>query len=256
MVSIFTVAAFRPNASEIHTAMLLFVDAFSGAAFCFLINDVYDREKDLLNNKKRPIATGAVPLKVAIGAIVLFAMVYLVVSFLLGTTVFILAIISLTLFTLYSPVNNRGGFIANLLVALCASGSVWGVAIVRDYDLTLLYLSALIFILVLMREILLDWLDVPGDKAVGKPSIPILLGEKKTSWLLMLLLLTSTIIVLGAPVVVSISVYTIVALTCAVVATFIPLMSLTRKPTEKAILFNIRFSHVTFVLIVVGIILR
>lgn len=256
MVSVFTVAAFRPDAAEVNTAILLFIDAFAGAAYCFIINDVFDREKDRLNNKKRPIATGALPWRVAIVAMGFFVLVYLVVSFLLGITVLILALISLILFTLYSPVNNHGGFIANILVAICASGSVWGVAIVRSYEPTLFYLSAIIFLMILMREILLDWLDVAGDKATGKPSIPIVYGQRKTGWILMLLLFLSTLAVLSTPLIVPISRFAALTLTVSIALTVIPMIPLLRKPTEKAILFNIRFSHVTFVFVVLGILFR
>ncbi|MEQ8239822.1 MAG: UbiA family prenyltransferase [Cyclobacteriaceae bacterium] len=256
MVSIFTVAAFRPEATEIETAILLFVDAFAGAAFCFLINDVFDREKDRLNQKSRPIATGALTVRFAIVAIGFFMLTYLIVSFLLGMVVFVLAIISLVLFTLYSPVNNRGGFIANILVAICASGSVWGVAIVRDYEPTLFYLSLLIFFMILIREILLDWLDISGDKAIGKTSIPILFGAKKTAWFVALLLMINTVLVCSAPFMVSISMLSLIALILAIVITWVAILFLFKNLSERMILFNIRFSHVTFVFMVIAILWR
>ncbi|MFT6867153.1 MAG: chlorophyll synthase [Cyclobacteriaceae bacterium] len=256
MVSVFTVAAFRPDVAELNTAVLLFFDSFAGAAYCFLVNDIFDREKDVLNKKKRPIATGELPMKTAITSALFCVLGYLVISYLLGFTVFILALISLVLFTVYSPINNRGGFVANVLVAICASGSVWGVAIVRDYDASLFYLSLMIFFMILIREVLLDWLDISGDRDVGKRSIPIIFGTNQTIWIIILLLLITSGIVFSAPFLVEISDWAMYALCIALLTICVPIFILAKSPTEKNILFNIRFSHLTFLFIVVGILFR
>jgi 4-hydroxybenzoate polyprenyltransferase len=120
----------------------------------------------------------------------------------------------------------------------------------------LFYLSLIIFIMILVREILLDWLDVSGDKAVGKRSIPIVFGTRGTLGFIFLLLLITTAVVLCAPMLVSLYDWAWYSLIAALVITWIPIFLIVKNPSEKNILFNIRFSHVTFVFIVLGILLR
>lgn len=256
MVGVFVLVAFRPSLAEAETAFKLFVSAFTGSAFCFLLNDIYDRKKDMLNNKSRPLATGKLSVIEAYVGALIFVAIYLVSSFLLGNTVFALAWLSIFFFAIYSPTNSRGGITANIIVAICASGSVWGVAIVRNFDPSLFYISGLIFLMIIIREILLDWLDIEGDEMVGKPSIPIMVGLKKTVWIMAITLSIVSILVFTAPIMVLISDLSMIFLVLSLIASWIPLIKLFKETTDKNVLFNIRFSHVTFVFIVLGILFR
>jgi len=167
IVAAIVFAAFKPNESEIIESILLGIAAFAGSSFCFLINDIVDREKDLLNGKNRPIATGELPLKWAYGSVIFFMVIYLSTTFLFSQMVFYLAIFSVIVFLLYVPINQKLGFWANLVVAFCASGSIWGVGIIRSFDEALFYLAFISFLMITAREILLDWLDIKGDENIG-----------------------------------------------------------------------------------------
>lgn len=256
MVAVFVIAAFRPSAKEIEIAVKLFITAFAGSAFCFLVNDIYDRKKDQLNNKNRPIATGKLSVNEAYGSVSVFGLIYLGFSFMLGKTVFVLALVSLFFFLIYSPANRKGGVAANIIVAICASGSIWGVAILRNFDATLFYISSLLFMMIIVREILLDWLDMKGDTAIGKPSIPIALGLKSTILVLTILLVTVSAGIVAAPFWITISNLSMACLGIALVATWLPFLKLSRERTDENVLFNIRFSHVTFIFFVLGIMFR
>ena len=80
------------------------------AVFCvlsgvvYLVNDVSDRETDRQHPLKarRPIASGALPVPVAIGSAIVLAVLALVSAFMLGWPFFIVAAIYLALQTLYS----------------------------------------------------------------------------------------------------------------------------------------------------------
>ena len=80
------------------------------AVFCalsgvvYLINDVSDRESDRQHPLKaqRPIASGSLPVPIAIGSAIVLAVLALVGAFLLGWPFFIVAAIYLALQTLYS----------------------------------------------------------------------------------------------------------------------------------------------------------
>ena len=65
-----------------------------------------------------------------------------------------------------------------------------------DLSMILTFFWATLFVFV--RTAFFDVLDMQGDRIVGKETLPILMGEKRTLWVLKLLLLVSTaILVLG-----------------------------------------------------------
>ena len=101
-----TFAAFNPQEGEWNQAWLLVVSMFFGSAFCFMINDIYDREKDLLNKKSRPIATGVISMPTAIKVTVIFACLLLIFSWFLGIHVFLLAIAFLLGTGIYSSLMH------------------------------------------------------------------------------------------------------------------------------------------------------
>lgn len=166
-----TLAAFNPQKSELTQSLLLVVSMFFASAYCFLINDIYDRKKDLLNDKKRPIATGVVPLQVAIGTAVSFALIMGFTSWFLGMNAFLLSLAFLIGTTYYSYINARTGLFANVIVSLTVAGTQWGVWFIKPDDV-LLISGFYLFFFSIPREMMLDWLDMPGDKAYGKPSFP------------------------------------------------------------------------------------
>lgn len=254
MVSLLVVAAYRPSMAEWRETTLLFSCAFFGSAYCFIINDLFDRSKDLLNNKLRPIATGELSVRSARFAAIIVALVYLFCAWMMSELVLGLAIFSLVLFSIYSPINNHYGFLSNLLVGFCASGVLWGVAILKDFEAPLILLSGALFFMIVFREILLDWLDMEGDKAAGKTSIPLQSSTRSTLLILLINLgLASAILLFSMIQQPDLSGILKIGLLLSI---WIPFFYLALKPSRERVLFNIRFSHVSFVLLMLAIVLR
>jgi len=151
-------AAFRPQSNDLQTLVILLSCAFFGSSYCFLLNDIFDREKDLLNEKLRPIATGELPLTLAVGISVLFAVLFLALAYTFGWFVFGLAILFLLLASIYSLLNFHSGLLANFMVAFFVSATPWGVAFIIPVP----YLSPVAFFVLLFpfpSVIVLDCLD-------------------------------------------------------------------------------------------------
>ncbi len=255
MVGIIVVTAYRPNWSQWMEAILLFGCAFLGSAYCFIVNDIFDRKKDLLNNKLRPIATGKLPLKTAKTTTIIIGTGYLICAWSLNEIVLGLAIFSLSLFSTYSFVNRKYGLLSNLMVAFCASGALWGVAVLKDYERSLFILSGALFFMIVFREILLDWLDVEGDKASGKNSIPIQLSTSIVLAILGICLLAASAILLMTLRPSAFGHFDMIIIGL-ITSVWFPFGYLTLKSSRERVLFNIRFSHVSFILLVMAIIFR
>lgn len=237
-------------------AIVIFFSVFSGSACCFIINDIHDREKDLLNGKERPIATGALGLKQARISAWFFGGVYLAMSFRLGAFHLLIFSITMFIFLVYPIVNNRYGLLSNLLVAVSVCLSfIYGAGQVLQHDKILWITILATFFLIIGREIMLDGLDSKGDQAVGKKSIYIKYGEKKTIWIvigwyvlgstpLMFLLIESYSFAISL---------TLIALLAAL---WIPLIVSISYRKINWMLFNIRTSHLFFALIIMILFIR
>ena len=251
-VALFAVATFQ-NAKEVMTMTVIFLSTFAGAAACFLVNDIYDREKDLLNNKNRPIATGALPKSVAVSSAVTFSVCYLGASIYLGIYPLILFTITMVTFLIYPKINNTYGFLANVLVAVnVALAFVYG-GILNEMDKSAVLLMISVFFVTVSREIMLDALDVNGDEEIGKCSVPLRVGKRKMTIVVVagyFLASIPLVLLINQEALFSIFIITMLA------ALWLPLIVRIAFPRMDWILFNIRSSHTFFGLLIALMFLR
>ena len=249
------IAAFRFQFEELETMILLLMCTLSGSAYCFLMNDIYDRKKDLLNKKRRPIATGELPLNVAIGFTIVLGLLFLVCTYQFRLIVFLLSIVFIFLTTIYSFLNIKSGILANVIVAFIVSGTQWGVAFIEP-DPYLIPASLFLFFFTIPREMMLDWLDIDGDKEFGKNSVALSASKKGFKLILTFLLFLvtlSAIFIINqlAPKPISLSFFLLAAL-----SGWISFVRFFQRANRKNALFGIRFSHVTFGLFIVAMLIR
>src|SRR5438876_631525 len=100
------------NSAAVARAMAAFVTFCALSGVVYLINDVLDRESDRQHPHKanRPIASGALPVAVAIGAAVALTVAALATAVFLGGRFAAVAIAYLTLLALYS------GFLKHIVI--------------------------------------------------------------------------------------------------------------------------------------------
>ena len=248
-------AAYHPQMGELNQVIFLMIATFFGSAYCFLVNDIYDREKDLKNEKFRPVATGSLPLRTAIAFSVMFALIFIFSTWFLGYVAFGLSFVFLFITTFYSHINLKSGFPANATVAFVVSGTQWGVAIIKPDDY--LWMSSIfLFVFTLPREMLLDWLDVRGDLAVGKSSVPTQVSTKSARLIIVCLLLAASGVIAFGLYILNphgISFIFFVLTILSVGGSYIPFL---RKASHQNILSSIRLSHVTFAFLILALLSR
>ncbi len=248
-------AAFNPQKGELEQVIALIIATFFGSSFCFIINDIFDRKKDLLNDKKRPIATGLIPLKLAVFISFLFAGLFILATWFLGPITFVLSFLFLFIASIYSFINQRAGLVANLIVAFMISASQWGVGILKPDDF--LYLSSLfVLFFTVPREIVLDWLDMPGDKKVGKSSVPLKHSSQTIKSFIAFFLFLSLLPMSFGIYKVKPSSFLFLFLLLTIVASCISFIPFLKRPDEKRALLSVRISHIPYAFLILALFSR
>ena len=256
MAAVLALATLRPGLEDWREALLISLYFFFGSSFCFLINDLFDKEKDIANDKFRPIATGKLSVHNTVIALIFFGIGFLAFGYGLNGSMLILAMAAIVSFLAYSPANNKTGLLANVFVAFWAVAPIWEMAFVRSDNEAWWWLLVGLFIMVIIREVLLDWLDVAGDKRVGKPSLPIAVGEKPLKLILTVLMIVGSIFIVYIPWQVEVSEITYLLFILSVILSWIPFIQLLKVADRNTIVFNVRFSHVSFIVFVIALFIR
>jgi 4-hydroxybenzoate polyprenyltransferase len=149
--------------------------------FGFVINDIFDYQKDVNAGVRRPIAQGRLSRTSGLLLAAALLLVACLLSAWIGAGGRVLASTTLALI-LYSPVARslplvKGAYVA----ALCSGALYYGSAVSGAEYSWLTY--AMLAGFVLGREIFMDSDELEGDRDAGIPTIAVLLGQVPTRWL-------------------------------------------------------------------------
>jgi geranylgeranylglycerol-phosphate geranylgeranyltransferase len=152
-------------------------------------NDLFDVDADRVNRPSRPLASGALGPEEAVliggiaGGLGLFA------AWWVGTALLAIAAGALVVMLAYSPLLKQHGLAGNLAVAVVASlPLVYGATSLGLWRAGLVPF-ALAALLHLAREAVKDLEDIPGDRAQGRRTVPIMWGPDAGFWLAALALI-------------------------------------------------------------------
>jgi geranylgeranylglycerol-phosphate geranylgeranyltransferase len=141
-------------------------------------NDLWDIEADRVNKPHRPLASGALSRDLAVAVGGAAGGLGLLLAWLAGSTVFVIALPALAVMLAYSPVLKPVPILGNVAVALVGSlPLVYGAGAVGDWRAGLVpfWLAALLH---LARKVVKDLEDIPGDLAAQRRTIPIAWGRR------------------------------------------------------------------------------
>lgn len=160
------------------------------AAGGFILNDIFDIEKDKINKPQKPIPANSISRSTAFKILFIF----FIISFILIITIdsyklILLFLVSFVLTLLYSIINKYNGILGNLVTAFLST-IPWLAPALYTNKISLLLVPALIsFGFIFSREILLDIKDISGDKAQNFKTLPIKAGITKSSFVSFLIIL-------------------------------------------------------------------
>ena len=194
--------------------VLLITATLCIAAAGNIINDIYDIETDFINKPDKLIVGKLISEKSAFNLFILFNVIGVIIGFYLAHAInkseffSIFVIVSILLY-LYASYLKQTFLIGNLIVSALVGLSILIVGIFdllpnitnQNINIELFYFKILLeyalfaFFLNFIREIVKDIEDIEGDRKSGMHTLPIVIGEKRTSIVLFILTITLAAIV-------------------------------------------------------------
>lgn len=181
-LALLTLAALKKGNLEVSASVLTFFSMASLSSAGFSINDFFDKESDSVIKPNRPIPSGEISQKFAVGISVFLFLLGLFFSFLINLHSLLIILVDAVLLVLYSAyIKRKSGFAANILVGVLIGtaflyGETVGFGKITVASLTL-YPICLGSI---GGNILRDILSLDGDSKVGYPTLPQKIGFGKS----------------------------------------------------------------------------
>ena len=161
----------KPATADAANLLLGFVTGFAICAYSMVINDYYDIEVDRVNQPDRPLPSGAVTMRAALGlALVMLAIGVLASVVLLSWAAVAVSLIYAFLSWLYNYRAKKYGLSGNLIVASSlAIPFIYG-GVVAGGSITsslLLFMAGTAFLSGVGREVVKAMADTVGDEKRG-----------------------------------------------------------------------------------------
>jgi chlorophyll/bacteriochlorophyll a synthase len=214
------------------------------------VNDWFDREVDAVNEPGRPIPSGRLPGRTALGVALGGTLLSLAVALVLGGWVLAATLLGLALAWAYSapPLRlKRDGWSGNTAVAVSYEGLAWftGAAIVTNGfpDAEIVLVAALYSLGAHGIMTLNDFKSVEGDRRMGIRSIPVQLGEVRAArlacWVMTLPQVAVVLLLAGwnAPLH-AVAVAALLVGQVVLMSRFLLAPQLLARPRENAALYN------------------
>ena len=160
-----------------------FVTGFVLTAASMTINDYYDRTIDAINEPSRPIPSGSVSERQALGFVLVLSTVGFVFAYLTSVLCLMVAAISWVVVVTYVTIGKRSGLPGNFLVSTCvAIPFIYGsIIILSQVPLNVLLFTLMAFLSNTGREVTKGIVDVKGDKAEDIETLAVRYGEKRAA---------------------------------------------------------------------------
>lgn len=168
------------------------------AAAGYIINDYFDVKIDLINKPNEVIIGRVIKRRWAMITHQTLNVLGVLIGFVISIKVFIINLIAVTCLWFYAERFKRLAFVGNFMVAALTGASlVVMAAYYPGSDLLINIYAVFAFGITLIREVIKDMEDVPGDKKFGCRTLPIVWGIPKTKRFVYILIASFILIVLS-----------------------------------------------------------
>lgn len=170
------------------------------AAAGYIINDYYDVKIDYINKPGRVVIGKSITRRYAILFHVVLSSAGVLLGLLLSWKIGAVNLVTVFLLWLYSNNLKRLPFIGNFVVAFLTGLAILIVDLYYHTGSALIIIYAsFAFFMTLVREIIKDMEDLKGDVTFGCKTLPIVLGLRRTKFViyLILFLFSATVVILN-----------------------------------------------------------
>jgi geranylgeranylglycerol-phosphate geranylgeranyltransferase len=185
-----SVFAIDPYNLNVVKAVFAGVAVGLSAAAGSVINDVFDRNADIVNNPHRVLPGGTMSTRKAV-AWYLFLLGFALLLFVnVNSSAFAGGVLANAALFLYSWKLRKtfwwaSNFAIALLIAVMLS---FGVFVAQEINERIAFLFFFWFLVALAREILGDITDMEGDRVDGMRTLPLVVGRTRSIWLVAVVL--------------------------------------------------------------------
>ncbi len=188
---------FNPGQPPLHVFMdvKLHLSVLALALFIasgYIINAFYDLEKDMINRPQQTFFDRHISKSFSLRCYVLFNTIAGILSLLVDYRVFLINVAFSVVLWFYSHKMRKLKWISEIGAAMLSVAPFFSLALYyRTVTLKMFEFVALIFIFIIAREICKKLIGLKGDIILGDQSIPIMIGEKWASRVIVFLALVS-----------------------------------------------------------------
>lgn len=190
LTSIYILAPDLPLKSVLFDLNLLMLVLASASAIAggYIINNFYDREKDLINRPRKTMLDRLVSQENKLSGYFVLNLL----SVVLASYVSFRAVIFFSLYIFgiwfYSHKLKKYPFVGNITAASLAIVPFFAVFIYyRNFDLVIFVHATFLFLIISMRELVKDLENIKGDLAQNYRTIPVVYGDRVSKWMLTIL---------------------------------------------------------------------
>lgn len=184
LVSLLIASNFQPQLIHLIIAPLV---TMCVSLAIYLLNDIFDIKVDKINHPTRPLVSGEVRKSDAIILVILLSIAALGLSCIMNTMTLLLTISYLGVGLLYSipKISLKDRFVVKT-AAIAIGGfltSMIGSSTIGIFDEKTVIPAITFMMLIFVTSPINDLADYAGDKNNGRRTIPIVIGQKNTVWM-------------------------------------------------------------------------
>lgn len=155
------------------------------AAAGYIINDYYDIKIDAINKPERVVVGKSIRRRPAMFTHMVLSFTGIALGFWLSLAVGLINLGAVLLLWGYSARFKKMALIGNLVIALLSASMLLVVAVyARELNNITISYAVFAFLISLIREIIKDMEDVRGDESFDCRTLPIVLGQRRTKYVL------------------------------------------------------------------------
>lgn len=159
------------------------------AAAGYIINDYYDVKIDFINKPNRVVVGRVLKRRIAMALHTVLNLIGIFIAFTLSWKVGLLSFASAFMLWLYSNQLKRLPLIGNCCIGLLTGAALFLVGMYYQQHIYLVNIYAFFaFSITLIREVIKDMEDQKGDADFGCLTLPVVLGLRRTKWVLYILI--------------------------------------------------------------------